>query len=476
MRQLIFKICFISLLSFQAQTETKINTTIQKSLEQPLFKGASLSCQFYNVKTNKIVGSYQPNLLLAPASVTKIITTAAALLHLGVNYKYETTFHYTGIIASNVLNGDLIVNGSGDPTSYSEYFANDMKQQLFVELNKKILALGISKINGDIIINATCFDEQFANSKWPYEDIGNYYGAGASGISYGDNKYEIILKKENDSLVIVDKQLSGLDLKINANIKSKGSSDDAYVYSMPLNTNSINIYGSIPSSKTSYSIFAAHPNPPLYFGNQLKKYLKENGVDIKGIAKTEKSNVGSTQLIYKHLSPPLSEIIFQTNQESDNHYAECLMKTLGQKLFGNGTTENGIKAIKTIFKTYNLDISAIEMYDGCGLSPFNAISAETLNAILKLIYNKNTIKEIYFNSLPLSGKQGSLKSFGKGTSLENNMRAKTGYIEKVRAYSGVFKNKNGDDILFSIMINKYLSSPSEARKLLEKICLEVYNL
>jgi serine-type D-Ala-D-Ala carboxypeptidase/endopeptidase (penicillin-binding protein 4) len=475
MRHLFLKISCIAMLSMQAQTETKIASTIKKSLDQALFKGASLSCQFYNAKTNKMVATYQPDLLLAPASVTKIITTAAALLHLGANYKYETSFYHTGKITSNVLNGDIIVSGSGDPTTYSEYFASDFKQQVFTELNKKMIALGISKINGSIIINASCFDEQFANSKWPYEDIGNYYGAGASGVSYGDNKYEIVLKKENDSTVIVDKQLSGLDLKINANIKSKGNSDDAYVYSMPLNTNNINIYGSIPNSKISYSIFASHPNPPLYFGNQLKKYLNENGIELKGIVKTEKNLLLNTQVLYKHLSPPLSDVIFQTNQESDNHYAECLMKTLGLKLFGNGTTENGIKAIKTIFKTNNLDLSTIEIYDGCGLSPFNAISAETLNAILKLIYNKNNLKEIYFNSLPLSGKQGSLKSFGKGTGLENNMRAKTGYIEKVRAYSGLFKNKNGDDILFSIVINKYLASPSEAKKLLEKICLEVYN-
>jgi serine-type D-Ala-D-Ala carboxypeptidase/endopeptidase (penicillin-binding protein 4) len=297
MRQLTFKICFFALLSFQAQTETKITATIKKSLEQPLFKGTSLSCQFYNVKTNKMVAAYQPDLLLAPASVTKIITTAAAILHLGANYKYETSFYYAGKITSNVLNGDVIVNGSGDPTTYSEYFASDAKQQVFAELNKKMLALGISKINGNIIINTTCFDEQFANSKWPYEDIGNYYGAGASGISYGDNKYEIVLKKESDSVVIVDKQLSGLDLKINSSIKSKGSSDDAYVYSMPLNTNNINIYGSIPSGKTSYSIFASHPNPPLYFGSQLKKYLNENGVVMNGMIKTENNKLDNTQLI-----------------------------------------------------------------------------------------------------------------------------------------------------------------------------------
>jgi serine-type D-Ala-D-Ala carboxypeptidase/endopeptidase (penicillin-binding protein 4) len=474
MRHFIFKICFFSFLFFQAQIENKIAITIKKSFEQPLFKGASLSCQFYNLKTNKVVGSHQPELLLAPASVTKIITTAAALLHLGAQYKYETSFYYAGKITSNVLNGDIIVIGSGDPTTYSEYFANDAKQQIFVELNKKMLALGINKINGNLIVNASCFDEQFANSKWPYEDIGNYYGAGASGISYGDNKYEIILKKENDSTVIVDKQLSGLDLKINAHIKSKGNSDNAYVYSMPLNTSSINIYGNIPNNKKSYSIFASHPNPSLYFGSQLKKYLNENGIEFKGGVKIE-NYFANTQLIYKHFSPPLSDIIFQTNQESDNHYAECLMKTLGLKLFGSGTTENGIKAIKTIFKTYGIDLSNMEMYDGCGLAPFNAISAETFNTVLKFIYNKNNLNEIFFNSLPLSGKQGSLKSFGKGTGLENNMRAKTGYIEKVRAYSGQFKNKDGDDILFSIIINKYLSSPSEAKKLLEKICLEIYN-
>ncbi len=457
------------------QTTDKSTTAIKAFLAQTEFKGATLSCSFINLSESKNSWTYQSETLLAPASVTKVITTAAALLYLGGDYTYKTAIYYRGKIDNSELIGDIIVVGSGDPTLYSEYFLNNTQPDFFSKIVEKLNALGIKKLNGNIIIDATCFDDEYANNKWPYEDIGNYYGAGASGISYGDNKYEIMLKKINDSVVEVDKQLSGLDLTIHSEIKLKGSSDDAYVFSMPLNINSINIYGSIPSNKTTYSIFASHPNPPLYFGYTLLSFLKNNG--ISGIQKimNEKASMTDSKLLYIHQSPKLSDIVYQTNQESDNHYAECLLKTMGLKMYGKGTTENGLNAMGTIFKKQQIDLNTIKMYDGSGLSPFNAISSGLIVQILKTMYADKKWSTDYFNSFPLAGKQGSLKSFGKGTALENNLRAKTGYIEKARAYAGTFKNKKGDTILFSTILNRYLSSPADARKLLEKICLEIYN-
>ncbi len=447
-----------------------IDPELKKVLDQKSFSGATLAYVFYNANTKKNVMCHQPDVLMAPASVTKLIPTAAALLELSSDFKFKTNYSYNGEIKHDTLFGSLLVKGLGDPTCYSDYFKDqdDFKSVLFAIQNLKIKV-----ITGDIEVDDSAFDSEFANGKWPYEDIGNYYGAGASSISYGDNKYEIVLAKQSDSTTKVLSQNSGLNLTIHNNTISKGNSDNAYVYSMPLNKTSINIYGSIPSAAKKFSIYAAHPHPKIYFQEQLRKYLTTHQIQLLNSA--NKLTIKAIQF-YQHLSPSLKEIIYYTNQESDNHYAETVHKYLGLHLYGKGTNDNALKALTTIYKKYNIDLEHINLYDGCGLSRFNGISCNFITNLLKLMHDKENVTATFFNSFPLSGQQGSMKSFGKGTVLENNMRAKTGYIEKVRAYAGQFKNKSGDTILFSIMINNYTCSASEARKLLEKICLLAYPL
>ncbi len=447
------------------------NIKLKEILNQKSFIGATVAYSFYNTSSKKDVLSHQANLLLAPASVTKIITTAAALLELSKSFKFKTVYAYTGQIKGDTLFGNLFVKAGGDPTTYSEYFKN---QDVFKNVLSALKELKIKVIKGSVDVDDSIFDAEFANGKWPYEDIGNYYGAGASGISYGDNKYEIILAKQKDSSTKIVSHSSGLNLKINNEVMSKGSGDNAYVYAMPLNTSSINIYGTIPSNANTFKIYAAHPNPKIYFQYQFEKFLMANQIQILNT----KNNVNNFNLnakqLYIQFSPVLKEIIYYTNQESDNHYAETIYKYLAYHLYGKGTNDNALKALTAIYKKHNIEMNQINLYDGCGLSRFNGISCNFINSILKLMYTKIDGEDAFFNSMPLSGQQGSMKSFGKGTALENNMRAKTGYIEKVRAYAGQFKNKSGDTILFSIMINNYTCSASEARKLLEKICLMAY--
>jgi serine-type D-Ala-D-Ala carboxypeptidase/endopeptidase (penicillin-binding protein 4) len=435
--------------------------------------GASIACQFYNQNNNKVILEHQADLLLAPASVTKVITTAAALLDLGLDFKFETGYSYSGIIRHDTLFGNLIVRGGGDPTTYSEYFSKHNTYHQFDLLKSALDKWKIKFIKGDLCIIDTLFDQQFANPKWPFEDIGNYYGAGASSISYADNKYEIILSKQKDGTTKVKSHNALLNFSINNQVISKGNSDEAYIYASPLNTSHINIYGSIPAQVSEYSIYGSHPHPAQFFGLHLKQFLDSNHLaDINKILPYNISAI-SEKTLYKHLSPPLNDIVFYTNQESDNHYAECLFKYLGVKYYQKGTFENGLKALTEIYKKHNIDMEVINLYDGCGLARSNAISCRFINKILKLMSDEQSLKNGFFNSLPLSGKQGSMRSFGKATMLENNMRAKTGYIEKVRAYSGQFKNKGGENILFTVMINNYTGSASEARKVLEQICLIV---
>src|ERR1019366_3057410 len=155
------------------------------------------------------------NISLVPASTLKIVTTSAALTLLGNDFKFETKLQYDGIFdtLTGTINGNLYIVGGGDPTLESEYF-KDEKDSLtttdrWAELLKK---KGIKKITGAVIGDASVFDDNVIPPQWIWADIGNYFGAGACGLTYHDNKYTLYFKSgATGSKAIIKKTMPFID-------------------------------------------------------------------------------------------------------------------------------------------------------------------------------------------------------------------------------------------------------------------------
>lgn len=475
----------LTLLSRILFSQNSIDIVLDSYKKDKDLRHASYSFCVLDASTGKTIKEYNSELALIPASTMKIVTTSAALGILGKDYTYKTHFYTFSKAdsASGQNTNHLLINGSGDPSFNSSYFySND--SSFLNPIIQKLKTKGIKKINGSIIADASCFDNSIP-STWIWGDIGNYFGAGANGLSYHDNKFSLfynsgatntIAELERISPVYFSKKIS-----IQSNVISSGTEDDAFVFGDP-NSYTRTVKGTIPPNKKHYEVEAEMPEPALYFINEIQSELKKinlSNSDIKLIV-TESPNAYNTkpeQLVYTHTSPKLEKIVYYTNVKSNNHYAESLLKTLGAIKSGKqGTTSNGITAVENYWKDRGVDISGLHMADGSGLSRANTITTKTQATILSKIYRDSLTYSAFNASLPIAGKNGSMTSLCKGTFAEGNMRAKTGYINRARGYCGYVKTKSGKELAFSVLFNNYDCSPKEMKLKIEKLLVALVDL
>jgi D-alanyl-D-alanine carboxypeptidase/D-alanyl-D-alanine-endopeptidase (penicillin-binding protein 4) len=290
-----------------------------------------------------------------------------------------------------------------------------------------------------------------------------------------DNKFKVIFNsKEAGSKAEVAKVIpASLQTKvtINNNVIAKGTEDEAFIYGDPFGYNKT-ISGKIPPNKTNFEVEAALPDPALLCAEYLMNSLKKVGIKCKEnncISNYEKRDTSiKTTLIYTHSSPTLEKIVGVTNITSNNLYAESLLRILG-----NGYAYSGIEAVRKFLIAKGLDASEINMTDGSGLSRADLITTSLQATLLGKIQLDNMINKSFFNSLPIAGKQGSMSNIGKGAYIENKMRAKTGYINKARGYSGYVTTKTGKELSFSILFNNYSCGAKEAKLKIEKFLIEL---
>ncbi len=415
-----------------------------------LHKNANISILVKDLNSGKTLYSHRAGSATIPASTMKLVTTATALEMLGADYRFKTTLDIDGeISADSILNGNLIIYGSGDPTLGSAKLGNI---QFLNDWISAIQKAGIKQINGNIVADASAYDTEGINPKWTWEDMGNYYASAAYGISYKDNTFEMELKSgaagTTPEIVKITPNIP--ELTFNNHLKSTTIRfDSAYFYGAPFQ-NERSLYGEIPANRSSFKIKGDIPRPGLVLARDFAWKLKSSGIPVSGNA-TDEVTVGKRTTIYSHFSPKLSEIIQEINVTSNNHYAEHLFRHLALKSGKPASTVKAIDTINNFWKAKGLPVDELFMQDGSGLSPQNAVSANFYVSMLSYM-EKSKNKSAFRASLPVAGKSGTIRNLLKGTSLDGKVQAKSGTISRVRAYSG-YINANGKQLAFAILVN-----------------------
>lgn len=434
---------------------SNVKITLESLKKDPALKHASISFCLLNAKTDSVVHQLNPELTLSPASSFKVVTTAAALGILGENYTYETQLLTNGRLdsASGILGGDLIIRGSGDPALDSKYFSLQKKVKDLEGWVLKLKEKGLRKIAGRIIFDASVFEKEMIPPTWIWSDMGNYYGAGACGISYHDNLYTAFFNSGSAGtgayLVKIHPAVPGLvlDTKVTAN----GSEDNAYIYGAPYNYQRY-VTGTIPPNKNLFEVDGSLPDPARMCAYVFDSLLRMEGVSIEKtpVAWDEIDHTQNNtllQTLYVHKSPPLGQLVFYTNKFSVNLYAETLIKTIGK-----GSLSNGESVLKDYWTSKGVNTSGLYINDGSGLSRWNAISSHHLASMLA-----KASKEVYFktfyNSLPTHSEK---------------VAAKSGYITRVRSYAGYVRGSGNTLYSFAVVVNNYDCSAREMRLKLEK--------
>ena len=423
--------------------------------------------------TGEEIYGYNSNKSLKPASSLKSVTTATALSILGPDFKFETLLEYDGFIDEDgTLQGNLYIKGGGDPTlGFERFKAVASYKEILKIWAEAVKKLGIKKINGCILGDDTVYETAMVPNKWMWEDIGNYFGAGASGLNLHENKYSIQFssgKKKGDptNIIGVYPPQKGINFINEVRSGEVGSGDEAVIYAAPY-TDNVYARGSVPPGHPEFTVKGSIPNPPLFAAQSLENMLEENGVDCAQSAANMRdvmSDVDTNQerkVIHTHQSPKLMDIVYWANQKSINLYCESMLKMMGKQRFGRGNTVYGLKALQEHWRLKGVNLHGSFLYDGSGLSPENAITPKHMAQILATIEEEPWFDE-YTTSL----------RYKLGTYL----MAKSGYINRVRAYAGFVKTKKGKLVSFSIMANNYTCSNSAMRKKLNVVMEQIKNL
>lgn len=477
---LFFYCCIISLTA-QSRLQNAINTFAN----DPTLKNASIGVCVIDVNTGEIVASYQPHLSLIPASSLKIMTTATALATLGGTYQFKTELQHDGYIADGVLNGNLYLKGYGDPTLGSTAMKDtpdiDAVMQEFISC---IRAATVQKINGKIIGDASYFDSGVTPDTWQWNDLGNYYGAGAYGLNFHENLYYLNFQQNSrlgQQVKIASTTPTVPKLKIISEVTSAGSrtGDNAYIYGSPY-SNLRYVRGTIPVGSKLFKIKGSLPDPAEFAAYYLNQTLNNYGITTNNIFTSQrqleqnsKEETSRRTTIFTHYSPELATIVKRTNLKSVNLYCEAMLKTIGAVKGDAGSTKEGLEIMLDFWEKRGLNTDGMYLDDASGLSRTNVVTTFQLAKIMQLTAKDSGIYTDFYNSLPIGGQTGSLKSMFRGTVAAGNVRAKSGTIKRVRSFTGYANSKSGQQLTFCIIANNFSGSGGAIRRKMEKLMLSM---
>ena len=337
---------------------------------------------------------------------------------------------------------------------------------------------GIRKVTNGIQVsdNPDCYEP--VSIKWILEDVGNYFAPEIYPISIFDNTYRLYLKSGMPGTA---PEIIRTDPEVNLFFKNylntaPNNLDSAYIRGL-YPTKERFLYGSIPSGKSDFAIKGAIPNPPLFLAEYFQKYLNKNGITVEGnISKTQRAIGINDKLLEVTYSYSLPEIIKITNFKSNNHFAETLFYTIGKEKSNISDCtyipKQSVYYIKKFWESKSVNMSGAFVYDGCGLSPSNAITAELLTDLLVYMGKKSRFSQTFYNSLPEAGKEGTVQNFMKTKKSGVTAKIKSGSISDVQSYAGYIE-KDGKKYAFAIIVNNFTGTRSSLRNQMENFLLNL---
>ena len=409
-------------------------------LVQPLYKGQNL----YSRDAQKY---------FTPASNAKLLTTAAALQELGANYRIRTSVYQDG---NNVLR----VVGRGDPSF------NDTQ---LVALAKQLKAKGITQIE-KLIADDSYFQGDIVSPSWEWEDVYSDYGAPVNSLILNENVFSINLVPQavgkplqvawtdfnearfwqiiNQSVTVEEKQLAFINV------------------TRELSGNVLRIQGQLAAKADPFLVKVPVVDPNNYFLRRFRTALAGEKIRLRETAVVS-GGVNQQEVAFIE-SSPLSDLLMETNQNSNNLYAEALLRVLAslQPKKPDQTTVNaGLEVLKTTLTRLGVNPTGYALVDGSGLSRHDLISPEALVQVLQAMA-KTPAASVYRASLPVAGKSGTLKTRFQNTPAEGIVQAKTGTVTGVVSLSGYVNTPKYEPLVFSIIVNQ---SEQKAKALREGV-------
>lgn len=439
--------------------QNNISTEIDKYIKQYLPSSSEVGIAIYNLSKDQLIYEHNANKLARPASTLKLLTAITALeYHV---QPLETSLWYNGVIKENVLYGDLYVIGGLNP----EF--GEVELDEFISQIKK---LSVSRIKGNIYGDISLKDSLYWGEGWAWDDNPSSYQPYISPLTYNKGKVTIESRPYNpgQKAQVIAKPKSSY-----YSIENKTVSKDPKAGKLEVtrnwleNQNNIMISGNVDRFRVKeVNVY----NSTNFFLHTFYEKMMQNGITIDGYYDVLEFEEGKeTQLIYKNIIT-IPEIIKPMLKESDNLNAESLLINIGKLNKGKHiSAKDGLTYVDSLVLKLGDNPCNYQIADGSGLSPYNLISANLLLNLLKYTYQKKSIFNVIYPSMPVAGIDGTLAYRMRNTSAYKKVKAKTGTITAASSLAGFTENSKGEIIAFAILNQNILKS-SQARRFQDVVC------
>ena len=419
--------------------------------------------------------------LFTPASNMKIYTTGVALDLLGVDYRWRTSVYANARPDANgSVSGDLILYGRGAPDLVAS--SKDENRGSLAKLADDLYARGVRSVGGNVIGDESYFRGDPLGDGWQWTDLQWYFGAEASALSINGNEVDINFVpagKAGESIVRTSDTEGYVTVQNHMSAAGDRSVQPTIGVHRGLSDNNIEVWGEfVPGSKGFGARLSVH-KPALWAAKLFGRALKTRGIQVDGQTLSRDSRLPpsqrfdpshSVELAFMQ-SQPLGEIAKKTNKESNNLFAELILRTLGRERgemspspqgMGRerGDDESGLAVIRLWLERSGISTTHLALHDGSGLSRLDLVTPET-NARFLLSLSKTNVGPVFRESLPTAGRDGTLA--GRLKTLTDSVSAKTGSLTYDNSLSGYLTTSKGQLFTFSIMCNDQTGSVNSIR-------------
>jgi len=417
---------------------------------------------------------------LAPASNMKLLTAAAAIEHLGPDFRYQTFLLASGPVHAGRLEGDLVLYGTGDPGLSDRFSPNGLS--VFRAFADSLSALGITIVEGDVVGDGSYFEGPLLGDGWNPNDLNDWFAAPSSAISFNENVFSLRVRAGSESTPEITTLPAGAGVPF-VNSARVGTGPSLSIRrthpSLP-----ILVQGALARGRPEVWRQMTVQDPAHFAASVLRTVLEESGIQVIGGTRVAHAPQESAltrrrvwapalaserppRILARHTSPPLTEYLDVVNKRSHNLLADQVYKTMGRVMLGDGSFRGGARALERFLSgSVRRETLQLAIYDGSGLSSLNRMSASDFVAVMDHMAAGDRW-DPFWGTLPEAGNPRELRRMAR-TAAAGNLRAKTGTIQSVSALSGMVRSADGERIAFSIISNQ-VASTSGAKGIEDRI-------
>lgn len=469
LRALVLLFLILSTATY-AHAAGKQPDTVSSVLGDKALNGAKVAFVAWDLESGQSLYEQNIDTQMIPASNMKLITAAAALLRMGSEYQFSTTFMVSSW--SNGAAQDLLVASNGDPTLSEEFF--DTAGAGMDAFAANLYSRGLRSVSGNLVLDTRAFAGPDYPDGWIKEDMYYCYGMKTGALSVAENCLNVTVtggaKAGAPPTLTSDPPLYSKYVKLNVKTVSKGKSS---IKVSQASDGIITISGQVKTN-TPAGYELPVPYPDMLYGSALAAAMVKRGISFQGnLVRVQNWSGGNVpwHTLSTIGSPYITRIIAVMLKNSDNYIAETLVRAMGHEFGGEGSTKAGVRVVQDVLNKNNIaSPGTLTQYDGSGLSRKNRLSPRVLMQLLRTFYN-SYLGPALMQSMAEPGKEGTLKKRLNGTPAEGNVWAKTGALSGACSLSGYFIRPNGHVGAFSMIMNGYSVHSNAIRSLQDRLVL-----